>query len=177
MSELQGRLASLSDDGAIHVALGTIDSLEAHEAWGRLANVTIQPQGLQIQARLFTVATGDGVGVHVPIADGDEVVVLCPGGLLRNAVAIAGLASKPAPMLDSWNNDRLLVIYPDPSTFATSKTAPVQSVVTEEFLSGMVDVLVEIATGLAIVPAATTKTLEMVTKLQTQFRSKAIKTE
>ena len=111
LSTLLERLVS----GAIPVTveLGTVESVEESEAFGRLLNVTVRPSGRTLQARPVVYGAGENRGAWWPIAADDEVLVLLPQGDNNRAVALLGLPSKAAPPPDGWDNTRPVIAHPD----------------------------------------------------------------
>lgn len=111
MSRLPELLRSIGGDGRTWCEVATVTALVPHPAWGLTVEATLQPQGIDIEARPLWLNGGlPGEGVFVPIAVGDEVLVLLPGGDLNRAVAIAGPVSGGAPSPSGWlGTDTVLV--------------------------------------------------------------------
>jgi hypothetical protein len=176
---LQERLRALASDGAAWVHLGTVDVVEAHDAWGYSALVTLQPDGRQVEARLAVGGAGSLRGAFWPVAVGDVVLVLLPGGDPSQAVAIAGLTSREASPPASWDNAQPQVVHPSGLHVRTSGagSAP-QFVVTADFLDQLSDALGELAAGVtAGTPTPTPITTALILSMATLFRSTALKTQ
>lgn len=58
------------------------------EEYGPLVNITLQPQGVDVRARVAGTVAGNGEGEWYPFQAGDEVIVLLVSGRYENAVII-----------------------------------------------------------------------------------------
>lgn len=103
MSRLPELLQSLGRDGRTWCEVATVTALVPHPVWGLSVEATLQPQGIDIEARPVWLNGGlPGEGIFVPIAVGDEVIILLPGGDLNRALAFAGPVSGIAPSPPGW---------------------------------------------------------------------------
>jgi hypothetical protein len=128
MTDPRHNLAALVDTGRTWVEIGTVDSVEEHGAWSYLLNVTLQPGGQPVQARPVYAGTGAARGDLWPVEDGDEVLVLCPGGNLNAAVALVGLTSSAAAVPSDWDNAQPQLCHPKGKHFRTAEGAPTEPV-------------------------------------------------
>lgn len=164
------------------VMLGTVDSIDA-AGGGYLVTGTIQPDGIPFQARYLWGAVGSAVGDFFPVAAGDEVIVLYPGGDPLRAVAFAGGNSSEAKLPTSFTNDKPRHVHPDGKTFATSQTATTQAVVTEALLPDLSDLATLVTTiasalgslGIVIDPSAAATIIA--TEAAEGYRSKGVFSE
>lgn len=183
-NEVIDRLRSLIGRD-IAVAIATVDSIAEHAAWGFVAEVTIQPDGIgPFECRVVWGGSRNGGGDFFPVATGDEVVVLFPGGDPHRAVAIAGLSSSPSPVPSSWDNQQPQHVHPRGKLFLLSGAGVAQAVVLESLLGKLKSVMDEILvinaaipSGVSALPAATPTIIELQATLATGFRSTALKTE
>jgi hypothetical protein len=175
--EVEDRLRSIADDGRAWVAIGTVDTIEEHAAWGVLLNCVVQPDGREVQARVVRWGAGNGIGAEWPVSQDDEVLLVFPRGDVNQALAIPGLASRRAPVPSSFDNAHPEIVHPGGLTLRTTQAGVAQAVVLAELLPRLADALSEIATGLAAIPSTNTVTLALVTDLATLFRSTALSTE
>jgi phage baseplate assembly protein gpV len=175
----QRALRELADDGRTTLEIGTITEIATHAAWGYLLTLEIEPDGREVQARPIYAGAGASTGSFWPVAEGDEALVLCPGGDVNRAMAICGLTSSQATPPSDWDNDQPQETHANGRHFRTAEAAAVQKVVTEDFLSDLIGVFTEIESiGAAMTPpVATTNTAAMKAQLGTAFRSSAIETE
>lgn len=160
------------------VSLGQIAAIESHPEWGELVTVTLQPAGVQVQARLVRLGTRAAGGAFWPVAVDDECIVLFPDGDYQHAVAIMGLNSSAAAVPSSWDNSAPLVVHPSGTTFATTETATTQAVVLQSLLADLASSLTEITgllSGLGLAAATTTGTF--IPNLATGYRSVGIVSE
>lgn len=165
------------------ILIGTIDSIEALNG-GYLATGTVQPDGIPFQARLMWAATGAAQGDFYPVAVGDEVLVLLPGGDPLRAVAIPGLTSSEATLPADFTNDKPRLVHPDGKTFQTAENATVSPVVVESVLpdlAGLATLVTTIASalgslGITIDPTAAA-TIIATEATPTGYRSKAVFSE
>lgn len=67
--------------------------------YGPLVNVTLQPSGIALPARVMGAVAGDGEAEYYPFVAGDEVVVLLPEGDERAGAMIIGRMNQE---LDAW---------------------------------------------------------------------------
>lgn len=169
---IQRSLEALVDTGRAWVGIGVISAIETHPTLGLLADVDFLSRAGDCQARIVY-----GGAFLSPVAVGDEVLVMIPEGDENAAVAIAGLFSKPSPMPSCFDNSTPQVTHPNGLELRTGEAAVPAPVVTEALLSDLATVMQEIALGLAAIPATNTETLALVTKLQTLYRTAALKSE
>lgn len=81
------------------VSYGTVDKeespedrpIEFSEEYGPLVNITLQPSGVQVRARVAGFIAGNGEGCWYPFLPGDEVIAILPDGLTSSAVIIGRL--------------------------------------------------------------------------------------
>jgi phage baseplate assembly protein V len=132
----QQALADLVRDGRSYIEIGTITETEAHEAWGYLYTGTLQPSGQEFQGRPLHVGTADAGGEFWPIAVGDEVLVLCPGGEINRAVVVGGLTSSAAAVPSDWDNAQPQLTHPSGKVFRTAEGADVETVLLSETFQG-----------------------------------------
>jgi len=59
--------------------------------YGPMVNVTLQPAGVDVRARVTGFIAGNGEGCWYPFLPGDEVLVVCVGGRYENAVIVGRL--------------------------------------------------------------------------------------
>lgn len=80
---------------------------------GRLLDITLQPEGAQVQAKQAEMASGPATGFYFPVAVGDEVLVVFPLGDRNAGIAIAGIrnAQRPSPSAD--DNSQPGVTHPN----------------------------------------------------------------
>lgn len=83
--------------------------IEFDPDYGPLVNVTLQPAGKDVRARVSGFIAGNGEGTWYPYLPGDEVVVICPNGKPENAIIIGRLNQQ----IDKFPT---LVAGNDPST-------------------------------------------------------------
>lgn len=174
---LQRALQDLVETGQSWVSAGVITAIDTHAALGFLADVTLSDGTGEVQARLVFPGAGESTGILFPVEVGHEVLVLMPAGDPNLAVAIPGLFSNPAPLPSCFDNTTPQVVHPNGVELRTSETAIVAPVVTEALLSDLADAMQEIATGLAAIPSSATVTNAFVAKLQTLYRTAALKSE
>ncbi len=96
------------------VEVGVVTAVDPSEHFGYLLTVRLEPSQRVAQARhLWANGGATGDGVFWPVAVGDEVVVLAPGGDWNRAVALAGPTSGPNLPPTSWENDALVLACSD----------------------------------------------------------------
>ena len=66
-------------------------AVEFSEDYGPIVNVTLQPSGVPVRARVAAFIAGNGEGEWFPFMEKDEVLVVLPEGNERNAVIIGRL--------------------------------------------------------------------------------------
>lgn len=163
--------------GPTFVGLGQVVRVEAHDRYGRLATVALQPGGDEVEARILWGGTRSAGGTFWPLEPDDEVVVLYPDGDPNQAVCIAGLVSDPAPEPSSWDNAAPLTVHPQGSTFATTEGATTQSVVLESLLPDLHSALTEVQAGLAALGLPTTSLAALLSALPAGYRSSGVRSE
>lgn len=158
--------------------VGVITAIEAHAAWGHLLSVTLQPDGLEVQARPGHLSTGSaGGGVYVPYEVGAEVLVLLPGNDPNRAIAMHGPASTSAPIPAGWDNDRVLVQHSGGLEVRGSNAGLTQAVVTEDLLPDLIGVFTEVVAIGAAAFVPTPNTSALLTSLVAGYRSSKLTTE
>lgn len=174
---LDQRLRDLVGAPPPSVELGTVDEVEAF-AGGYLVTCTVQPSGRKVQARLAALGAGDGTGLYWPLAVGDEVLLLFPGGDANRAVAIPGWRSTAAPKPSTDDQTGPGLVHPRGFAVRTSGAGMVQGVVLESFLDAFRAVLTELAAvgAAAAVPTPNATALNAALGT-TAHRSTALKTE
>jgi phage baseplate assembly protein gpV len=96
------------------VEVGVVTAVDPSDHFGYLLTVRLEPSQRVAQARpLWANGGATGDGVFWPVAVGDEVVVLAPGGDWNRAVALAGPTSGPNLPPASWENDALVLACSD----------------------------------------------------------------
>ncbi|MEL6347808.1 MAG: phage baseplate assembly protein V [Myxococcota bacterium] len=174
---LTANLQELLADGRVWVSLGQVIEVETDSTWGYLFTVTLQPDGIDVQARpLWPMGGAAGEGSFHPIAVDDEVLVLCPQGDLNQAVILAGLSSIANPVPAGFNNDRGYHVYAKGSEFRTADTDVVQATVTEDLLSDLQAALTEVSGFMKAFGVPTVNLDALLAKLPTLYRSTALKT-
>lgn len=164
------------------VLLGIVDSIEAYGG-GYLVTGTTQPEGDAFQARMMFGPVGQATGDLYPVAVGDEVLVLLPGGDPMRAVAFHGGNSSEAALPSCFTNDKPRLVHPDGKTFLTSESATATPVVTEALLpdlSALATLVTTIAgalgsLGIAIDPSAAATIIA--TEAADGYRSKGVLSE
>jgi hypothetical protein len=183
--EVEDRLRSIADDGRAWVAIGTVDTIEEHAAWGVLLNCVVQPDGREVQARVVRWGAGAAIGAEWPVSQDDEVLLVFPGGDVNQALAIPGLASRRAPVPSSFDNAHPEIVHPGGLTLRTTQAGAIHAVVLESILEKLEAVLDEvIAIGLAMtsgpsVPVPTPAAVALKTEIAAGLlhRSTALSTE
>jgi hypothetical protein len=107
--------AQPGNDPRTWVSFATVDAVGV-DAEGVFVDVTLQPSGEKVTARLGTMYAGPGFGFHIPIGVDDEVVVGEPSGdPLHGAVVLARLhsASDELPQAARDNADDLVLVVKD----------------------------------------------------------------
>lgn len=143
------------------ILIGTVDSIEVYGS-GYLVTGTTQPDGEPFQARMLFGAGGAAIGDLFPVAVGDEVIVLLPGGDPLRAVALHGGNSSEAALPSSFDNSAPLMVHPSGKTFLTAEGATATPLCTEALLpdlSGLATLVTTIAgalgsLGITIDPSA-----------------------
>jgi hypothetical protein len=179
MSEgLQKSLRELAADGRSWAHVGTIETIEAHDSYGFLLNVLLQPSGLAVQARpVWMMGGAQGEGIYAPMAEGDEVVILCPDGDLNRALAWPGPPSGPSKPPAGWENDRISLIHAGGIEARTAEGASVEAVVVESLLSDLAGALTEVQTALLGLGLPCPNLTALLPNLSTLYRSAALKAE
>lgn len=178
MTGVQRGLADLLG-GASPVAVGTVAALTADPAVGWWAEITIQPSGATVLARLVWAGTTSQGGDFWPVSVGDEVLVLYPGGDPNAAVALAGLLTSAVPLPASFTNAAPGLVHPSGKSFRTAAANPVSAVVLESLLPDLAASITEISAlfgalaGLGIT-LPSTSTLSLATNLATLYRSRGV---
>ncbi|WP_298516639.1 hypothetical protein [uncultured Nocardioides sp.] len=120
-------IADLARDGRVWVHLGTVQAIEEHESWGYLLDVALQPGETLVQCRpVWAMGGAQGEGFYAPIAVDDEVIVLCPGGDLNQALAWPGPPSAPSKPPEGWANDRFSLVHEGGLEVRTTPAATVE---------------------------------------------------
>lgn len=163
------------------VLVGIIDAIETYGG-GYLVTGTTQPEGDAFQARMFFGPVGQGKGDLYPVAVGDEVLVLLPGGDPLRAIALPGGNSSEAKLPSSFTNDKPRLVHPNGKTFLTSEGAAATPVVMEALLPDLLNAMTEILTifgalGALGITLSFTNTTTLVTNLATLYRSKGVFSE
>lgn len=182
---VQRGIADLAPD-TIAVSVGQVSAVDALDG-GFLATVTLQPSGMEVQARVVWSGIRSAGGSFFPVEVDDEVIVLFPDGDPNRAVCLPGLTSSAAKVPSSFDNSKPIFVHPSGASFATSESATTQAIVTQDFLGALSGVLSELMSGVlavgagipagsAVVPPVTTTT-QMITDLATKYRSAALVTE
>ncbi|MBL8616336.1 MAG: hypothetical protein JNM72_12045 [Deltaproteobacteria bacterium] len=177
MREQVDVLQRLLDDGRAWVALGQIRELTPSTDGGwRLTCARLPGEDL-IEARpLWPQASG--AGLFFPLAVGDEVVLLLPGGDPLQAVALPGPVSRPAPAPATWLPTAPLLVHPQGVEVRRTGALPAQPVVLEALLPALAGALTELATALAGLGAPPTpQTTALAAQLATDFRALALRSE
>jgi phage baseplate assembly protein gpV len=181
MHGTQRALAELVQDNRGWVALGQVTAVEAHDAWGYLLTVTLQPSGAECQARPVHAGAGDARGDFWPVDVDDEVLVLFPDGDPNRAVALVGVTSAAAGIPSSWDNAQPQFVHPSGKEFRTSESASVQALVTEDLLAKIAALAGEVAAIGAGIPSGsavpTPTASELFTMAPTAYRTVALKSE
>jgi hypothetical protein len=146
------------------VEVGVVTVVEESEHYGYLLTVVLEPSGRTVQARpLWANGGPTGEGVFWPVAVGDEVVVLAPGGDWNRAVALAGPTSGPSLPPTGWENDALLLACGEGVQVRGGlevRSAPADAVksvqIAETFLPDLSGFLTALDTFLLACAAATT---------------------
>ena len=176
---IQRGLADLLGESPAACYVGIVTAVETHAAWGHLLTVTLQPEGLEVQARPGHLSTGSaGGGVYVPFEVDAEVLVLLPGNDPNRAVALHGPASTSAPIPTGWNNDSVLVQHSGGLEVRGSNAGVMHAVVLETLLGDLANALTELAAGVTSgSPTPTPTTTALVAALATGYRSGKLTTE
>lgn len=104
-------LAELSNNGSYWTGRGVVEAIEAHETYGWLYTVRLQPEQLLVQVRGCWLMGGAAEeGVFVPIAVEDEVAVFFAGGDVNRGVCFGSLPSTPNPMPEGWDGQTSILI-------------------------------------------------------------------
>lgn len=176
---IQRGLADLLGPTPPSCYVGTITAIDAHTAWGHVLTVTVQPDGMQVQARPGHLSVGSaGGGVYVPYEVGAEVLLLLPGGDPNRAVALHGPASTEAPIPTGWDNDSVLVQYSGGMQVRGSNAGVMRALVLETFLGDLANALTELAAGVTSgTPTPTPTTTALIASMATGYRSGKLTTE
>lgn len=146
------------------VEVGVVTAVDPSDHFGYLLTVRLEPSQRVAQARpLWANGGATGDGVFWPVAVGDEVVVLAPGGDWNRAVALAGPTSGLNLPPASWENDALLLACGDGVQVRGGlevRSAPADAVksvqIAETFLPDLSGFLTAFDTFLLACAAATT---------------------
>lgn len=175
---LARELRSLVGEAPASVHVGVVTAIEAHDAWGHVLTVELQPEGTTVLARPGHPGTGSaGGGVYIPFELDAEVLVLLPAGDPNRAVALHGPASSAQPIPSGWNNDRVLVQHSAGLEVRGSDVGVVQAVVTEDLLGQLSGVLTEIAAIGVASAVLTPNTTALLATIGTGYRSAKFSTE
>lgn len=180
----RGLLATLegftSSPAAVVVAT-VAKAPESHPSLGFLVDLTIQPSGTFVQARLLFLGTRPNGGSLDPVAVGDEVLVFFPvldGTPDPNkAIAIAGLNSAKVPLPAAFDNSQPERIHPDGYNFRALQADAVAAVVREDHLDdfgtwlGAFDVFLTATAGAATAAIIAAAAVTMKATLTTAFGS------
>ena len=159
------------------VFTGTVSAVTQHATWGVLVEGMLRPTGREFQARLAAVGARAGEGLWLPVAAGDEVLVVAPDGDLNRAVAVAGLPSRGAAPPSGWDNSAAELVAAGGVAVRKTQAQPVEPVVLESLLEDLRGALQELQAGLAGLGIPTPTTTTFLAKLATQYRSRALKAE
>jgi phage baseplate assembly protein gpV len=174
---IQRRLQDLAGLGAEPVLLGVVTAVESHASWRYAYTVTL-PDGRELVARPVALAVGSaGGGVWVPIEVGAEVLVLCPGGDVNRALAIAGPVSEPQAPPTGWGNNSVEVVHAGGTVVRLSEGAVVQAVVTADLLADLGPALTELQAAATALGLPTANTAALVAALPAGYRSAALEVE
>ncbi len=84
--------------GIVDADEGSSHALEYTTDYGPLVNVTLQPSGIPVRARVSSMCAGQGEADGEPFAEGDEVILLIPEGDEHSGCVIVGrLNNKLSP--------------------------------------------------------------------------------
>lgn len=171
-------LRDLTADGRVWLSLGVVTAIETHDAWGYLLAVTLQPGGLQVQARPgFTGCGSSGSGAWVPFEVDAEVIILAPDGDLNRAVAIHGPTSSPAKPPTGWSNNKVEIVHGGGLEVRASQGATVRPVVTEGLLPDLLTIMTELQGVLLGLGLTLPSMAQFLIDLALVYRSSALKTE
>jgi hypothetical protein len=116
------------DSGVEWVRTGRVIGSEEGRL-GRLWLVELLPDGREVQCELACMGAGDGRGVYLAPAAGDEIVVVMPRGDPNRALAIGALnAVRTAPAPASWSGEDVLVLHPGGTRVQRQAVASVEAV-------------------------------------------------
>lgn len=174
---IQQGLKALMEDGLVFAALGTVDEIETHPDFGFLLNITLIDER-PIQARLIAAGGhSTGGGFWMPVAAGDEVLVIFPEADVNNGLAIAGLASKPRQVPGDFDNTAPVFTHAGGLELRLADGTTVKALVREDFLGdfatwlGAFDVFLA-ATSIAVAaPAIAAAAAAMIATLTGAFGS------
>lgn len=165
--------------GAVFAAIGIVDVLTQDAAVGWWAEVSIQPSGAVVLARIQWAGTSATGGDFWPVVVGDEVLVVYPDGDPNRAIAIAGLGSSMAPIPSSFTNSAPGLVHPSGKSFRVAAANPVGALVTQSLLPDLQAAVTEIAALFGALAALgitlpSSSTISLATNLATLYRSRGV---
>lgn len=122
----------------------------------RMVQVRTVPGGRVLEARVANLGQGLGKGVFAPLAIGDEVIVLFPGGDPMNAVVLGGLGSATAPNPIANTGLQALIQHPGGVQLGTLDGQPAHGIVHGQHLVDMAPWLTAIEEFIVSCSVATT---------------------
>ena len=175
---MERTLRDLVGPAPMTVELGTIKALDAHDSYGWLLTVTIQPSGVDVQARPLGLMGGaQGGGIYSPLAVGDEVLLLYPGGDKNQAVAIAGPPSGPSLPPSGWANDRIALVHSGGVESMLAEGAAVEAAVLESLLPDLSASVAELSGLLKGLGLPTPTTDQFVMDLAAGYRAASLRSD
>lgn len=103
-------------------------------AGARVCQVQLQPGGRIVEARQVNLGQGVGKGVFLPIAPGEEVLVLFPGGDPNRALVLGGLGNGRNPNPSDNLGAAALVMHPGGVELRDAPEVPANGIVHGQFL-------------------------------------------
>jgi len=170
-------LRELVGEGPSWVAIGTVESIEEHDAWGYLLDLVLRSSGGEVQARLAAWGAGDRTGAWFPVAVGDEVLVLFPDGDPNRAVAVPGLPSEAARVPTGWNNDHVEIVHSGGMKVRTTDGATTSKVLLETMCSPLKNGLTEASAFMKAWGVPAPQLDALIAALPTSYRSGALETD
>lgn len=171
-------LRDLVGPSPVTVELGTITAVDSSDAYGWLLTVTIQPAGVDVLARpMWLMGGAQGEGIYSPLAVGDEVLLLYPGGDRNQAVAIAGPPSGPSLPPSGWANDRIALIHTGGVESMLAEGATVEAAVLESLLPDLSASVAELAGLLKGLGLPTPTTDQFVLDLAAGYRAASLRSD
>lgn len=120
----------------------------------RHAEVELVPGGRTVDCRIVNLGQGAGKGDFAPIAVGDEVLVLFPGGDVHAAVALGGLGSAAAPHPAEADGDHRLLMHPGGVELRDVTGTPAYRIVHVQLLQDLLPYFTAVEAFVAAVAAA-----------------------